>query len=190
MQGIGLLGLLVVVALVFYLMFAAGGKGSAGTALEAKKTMETQTYSAVGRDAEGESVSKSIQFDTDNKGIVVKDVTAGGAMDTKYGLKAGDVILEVGPLIVKEQAGDAKGMLELAYARSETLVVLRGTQRIKLPDDRNVVAVPTPAPAQPQAQTPPPAEPQPAAQPPQQRMTPRRQIEGILNGRRDEVPTH
>lgn len=170
MQGVGLLALLLGVALIFYLMFAGGpgGKGSVGQALETKKTTEKQVNEIAGRDEQSKPVTDSITYDTNDKGIVVTSVVPGGAMEQKYGLKAGDIILEVGPLVAKELAGDAKGSLMLAYSRNDNLIVQRAGQRVTLPI--------------------------PAAQgvyvPPPQRTTPRSQLEGVLNQKRDEVPTH
>ncbi|MDB5327168.1 MAG: hypothetical protein JWM57_2737 [Phycisphaerales bacterium] len=168
MQGVGLLALLLGVALIFYLMFAGGGKGSVGQALETKKQSEQQIYSSVGRDQNAKLASDSIQFDTNDKGVVIQAVTAGGAFDTKYGVRAGDVITEIGPLTVKDVAGDAKGALNLAFARNDTLMVLRSGQRITLP----------------QATAP------GYVVPPPQRTTPRSQLEGILKQKSDDVPTH
>lgn len=172
MQGVGLLALLLGVALIFYLMFAAGGKGSAGQALEAQKQTQSFGNEISGKDAQGEIVTKSIAFDASNKGIVVQSVTAGGAFATKYGLQAGDVILEIGPLVAKDQAADnttADAYLRDAYARSEPLVVQRGGQRVTLPTP---VGPPGPNPGN------------------MQRTTPRGQLEDILKRKSEDVPTH
>lgn len=172
MQGLGLVGLLLVVALVFYLMFGAGGKGSAGTALEAQKQTESVGNQLSGKDDEGQLVTQTIKFEAGSKGIAVNEVTPGSAFETMYGLKTGDVIVEIGPLDAKTQAADngtADAYLRTAYAQAQTLGVLRDGQKLTLPQ-----------PATPGA---------PTATP--QRTTPRNQLEGILKGRsEDSVPKH
>jgi C-terminal processing protease CtpA/Prc len=170
MQGVGLLALLLGVALIFYLMFASGGKGSVGQALQVQKETQSFGNEISGKDAEGKLVTQSIVFDAGAKGIVVQSVTAGGAFATKYGLQAGDVILEIGPLVAKDQAADnhtADAYLRDAYARSEPLVVQRAGQRVTLPIVQTGVNPGT-----------------------LQRTTPRGQLEDILKRKAEDVPTH
>jgi hypothetical protein len=172
MHGVGLLALLLGVGLMFYLMFGAGGKGSAGQALEAQQQAQSVGNQLSGKDESGKLVTQSIKFEAGLKGIAVSEVTPGSPFDTLYGLKAGDVITEIGPLDAKTQAADnstADAFLRTAYAQAQTLTVQRDGQRLTLPQ-----------PAAPGTATPAP-----------QRTTPRNQLEGILKGRsEDAVPKH
>ena len=128
--GIGLLVLLFAVALMFYMM-----SSSASVDVAAKKQAELQVNQFSGKDQSGKLATDSIAIDTDPKGVLVKSVEAGGAFDLKFGIKAGDLIVEIGPL-AKDQFQDpatAKAYLHDAYARDETLVVQRGSDRVTLP---------------------------------------------------------
>ena len=172
MQGVGLLALLLGVALIFYLMFGGKGGGSAGQALQVQKQTQSFGNQVSGKDADGKIVTESIKFEAGPKGVVVSTVTAGGAFDRKYGLRAGDVIQEIGSLSAKEQATDdrtADAYLRDAYARDWPLVVQRGTDRLTLPQQA----------------------PETPGVPPVQRTTPRNQLDNILKGRPDGgIPTH
>ena len=164
--GIGLIGLLLSVAIIFYMMF--GGPGNPGYVrgdLEAQKQADKEVEQISGKDSNGKLATDSVTIEASDKGILVKNVESGGAFDQHFGLQTGDVILDIGPLDAKTQASDdstAKAYLHDAYARNEQLVVQRGPKRLTLPDDR------TP---------PPPGTPQPQ----QQRMNPMLQAHNLVN---------
>jgi len=140
--GFGLIGLLLVGGLIFYMTW--GGPGNPGyvrPALEAKREAEVMTNAISGRDTQGVPVTETMTYEPTQKGIVVLTVVPGGAMDIKYGLRAGDVILEIGTLVAGEQAADpssAKAFLQDGYGRNATLLVRRGEQKITLPDQRTI----------------------------------------------------
>lgn len=128
--GIGLLALLMGVALMFYLM-----SRDAGTSLAVKKQADQVGNQISGKDANGKLATDTLTFDADAKGVKVNTVEPGGAFEQKFGIKAGDLIVEIGPLS-RDQFQDnstAKAYLHDAYARDEQLVVVRGNERLTLP---------------------------------------------------------
>ncbi len=144
--GIGLISILLAAGVIFYLTW--GGPGNAGSvrpALEAKRDAEELTNTISGRDSNKVPVTESITYETTPKGIVVKSVIPGGALDVKYGLKPGDIIVELGPLPLEQWTssdGAAKDFMMAAYGRPDAWVVRRGSQKLTLPQDRNVGAAP------------------------------------------------
>lgn len=101
--------------------------------------------------------------------ITVTRLDSGSSMQSYYGLRQGDQIIEVGPMKVREiDAGLAIAMVQEAYQRQQPLVVVRdGRTTLSLPQPKPA-AVPYAVPAQPQAAKPPP----PAAAPNQPPATP------------------
>ena len=163
--GIGLIGLLLAVGIIFYVMFAAGGSGSAGQALKTGQAVKPQVEQIAGKDEQGRIATDSIKFDTGKNGIDVQSVVPGGAFEQYFGLKAGDTITMVGPLPAKDMGmDDAKAFLLQAFQQNQDLTVRRDGAELKLP--------------------------QAAAVAPNHRQTPRGQLQDILKGRPDEVPTH
>jgi cell division septation protein DedD len=84
--------------------------------------------------------------------VVVSDVTANSAIQQRYGLQKGDVILQIGPLSVRDNmssADEAKDFLLDAYQKNQDLVVLRGWDKLTLPMPEGaapaVAAAPAPA---------------------------------------------
>ena len=129
--GVGLLALLMGVALMFYLM-----SQNASVDLAAKKQADATVNQFSGKDANGKLATDTIGIDAGTKGVTVTRVDADGAFEQKFGIKAGDLIVEIGPL-TKDQFGDnatAKAYLHDAYARDEALVVVRDGQRVTLPE--------------------------------------------------------
>lgn len=155
--GIGLIGLLMGVGIMFYLTF--GGPGNPGTvrpALEAKRETQEMVNAVSGRDANSVPVTESITFELEPKGVRVKTVDPQGALAKQFGLQPGDLITEIGPLPASQFAtsiSDATAFMQAQYARPDPWTVVRGTQRIKLPDERNV-GLETAPPPQPTAQQP------------------------------------
>lgn len=174
--GFGFVGLLLCAGIIFYLTFGGpGNPGSARTALDAKEHSEEIANKVSGRDDQGAAVTEAVNFEESPKGLFVKTITAGSALEKKYGLKAGDVILEAGPLELKAQPSPQES-IQLAYARDDTLTVLRGTQKITLPNDRNAGAAPTE----------PAAVNQPPAAAPEKRTNPQSQARDLLKN----IPSH
>jgi hypothetical protein len=160
MNGVGILAVLLGVAIIFVVMFGIGGKGSVGTALDAKKSVESDIGQISGRDATGKRLTETIAFETTPAGAAVTSIDAGGALQTQYGLQPGDVIVEIGPL-GRDQINsdsDAKAYLSDAFGRKDSLTILRKGQRLKLPDQRDVGLVATPQPTAPPAAAPAPTD--------------------------------
>ncbi len=177
--GFGLIGLLICGGIIFYLMW--GGPGNPGyvrPAMEAKKDATEMTNSISGRDEKGQNVTESIKYETNAKGILVKSVVSGGALEKKFGLKAGDLITEIGPITADQfggSDGSARDFMMAQYGRPDEWTVIRNGQKIRLPSDRNVPSVTTakppeqPKPAQPAEKKPEESAAKPEEQPnPQQ----------------------
>lgn len=152
--GIGLIGILLVAAIGFYMAF--GGPGNPGyvrPAMEAKRETQELTNTISGRDSKGAPVTDSITYEVNDKGILVLTVDPNGALGQKFGLRAGDLIIDLAGIGCEQFAGsptDAKAYMQGQFAR-EPWMVRRGDQKLNLPQDRNVgidttVATPTPTP--------------------------------------------
>src|SRR5687767_12648546 len=99
--GFGLVGLLLCAGIVFYLMW--GDKGTVQTSKQAKDHAEEVIHQATGRDSQGAVVTDAITYEEAPKGLLVKTIIPGSALEKRYGLKPGDVILEAGALELKGQ---------------------------------------------------------------------------------------
>ena len=144
--GIGLLGLLVVMAIIFYVSYGNLGKGApngyVGHVLEKGKEAREQGNQIAGRDAEGVPVSESIKTDEVDVGgqfkrIKVVSLVPGGAFDTAYHLQPNDEVSEIGGLGVdmNNDYGLAQARLFEAIQRNEPLTVVRGGQKLTLTPD-------------------------------------------------------
>ncbi len=187
--GVGLIGILLAAGLIFYMTW--GGPGNPGyvrPAMEAKRDTEELANALSGRDSKGAPVTDSITFETTPKGILVKTVVPGGALDAKYGLKPGDLITDLGPLTADQFTGSdgtARDYMQAQYARPDEWTVRRGDQKISLPRDRNVGVAPVvPTPDQPAVATP--QSDAPAAPANEQRGNPRKQAHDLLK----KIETH
>jgi hypothetical protein len=180
--GFGLIGLLLVGGFIFYMQF--GGPGNPGyvrPAMEAKRETEQLANTLSGRDDKGAPVTESIAYEVTDKGILVQSVTPGGALDVKFGLKPGDLIVDLAGIGHEQFAGspeNAKAFMQGQYAR-EPWLVRRGNQRLSLPLDRNVAAPVdlASAPAAPDAATNAPATPAAPAEP---RTNPQNQVRDLM----------
>ena len=132
----GLVSLLVVVGILF-LVFAK----NEAPQIEAGQKAQDEAQQISGRDANGKPAKdsyKTEEFDAGGggfKGLKVIDVTPGGAMETYYGLKVGDVILQLSGMDVSALGdyGSAKGMVDQAFQEAKTLTVDRDGAKITLP---------------------------------------------------------
>jgi len=134
-MAFGLISLLVVLAIVMYLF-----KTVDAPEIEQAKKAQDQAQQISGRDANGVAAMSSYkaeEYDVGNqfKGIRITDVTAGAPMDQYYGLKVGDVVLQIGGLDVVSLGdyGSAKGQLDQAFQESRTLLVDRDGTQMSLP---------------------------------------------------------
>jgi hypothetical protein len=157
----GLVSLLVVVAIILILfsMYSI-------PAARQGKVAQNQARQIAGVDEDNVPVTDAVTLDAKDRngkmeGAVVTSITPGSALQKRYGLQNGDVILEMGPLSVRENmssASEAKDFLLDAYQKDQSVVVRRGSERFTLPQDMARAAAATaraPAPgATPSAETP------------------------------------
>lgn len=134
----GLVSLLVVVGIVMLLF----NTYSLPVAKRGKQAQD-QVREIAGRDENNAPVTDAITLDAQDRngrmeGAVVTDITAGSAIEKKYGLQKGDLIVVLGPLSVKDHmssAGEARDFLLEAYQKNQPVVVMRGWERLTLPLD-------------------------------------------------------
>ncbi len=169
----GLVGLLVTVAIMVWLFSMYVG-GTGGVAHQGNLARQ-QAQQLAGRDDSGMTTAQSITLVAEpaNRatGLLVTGLVAGGPMQTHFGLMRNDLIVEIGTQGGLQRVRDfndpelAKAMALEAFQRGQPLVVLRGEQRLTLPQ---ASALSTPAPA---------AAPTPAAKPAADPL--RRQLDAI-----------
>jgi hypothetical protein len=151
----GLVSLLVVVAIIL-LMFSFYQAPMIKKGVSARD----EARQLAGRDEDNAPVTDAITLDAQDKGgrmegAVVTSVVPGSAIEKRYGFKNGDVILELGPLTVRDHMNspeEARDFLLDAYQKSQPVVVLRGWERLTLPLEapaRNAAASAAPARAAP-----------------------------------------
>ncbi|CAN5433317.1 hypothetical protein BH10PLA1_BH10PLA1_05230 [soil metagenome] len=136
----GLVGLLVVLGVIVWIMGGKGGElDQAKTALETREKLEPQLNQLAGRDASGASVAESAALSPQMnggklRGLLVSELTPGGAYEKHFGLKQYDLIVEIGPMDVQMfDAEAAKVQVMDAYQRDQSIVVQRGAEKITLP---------------------------------------------------------
>ena len=101
---------------------------------------QQQAQQIAGRDANGAPAMDSYSAEEyapggSFKGIKITHLIDGGPMQTYYGLKVGDVVLQIkgNDVTVFNDYSMAKAELDQAYQESAPLLVQRGTQQISLP---------------------------------------------------------
>ena len=172
----GLIGLLVTVGVIVMIMSTVLEKEQTVISAGEKAREEVTQIGGYGEDMTPAANSATIEQQQSDAGklesLVVKDVVTGGALEKHFGLKAGDVIIEVNGMKVRETPGNdpelSKAWLIEAYQKKQPIVVVRNNKRLTLPQDRG--------PAAPTAQQQPPTE---SSDPLQ------RQLDAI-----QKVPTH
>ena len=141
--GFGLLSLLIVAAIIFWVSFGPMGKnapnGVEGQALQKGQEAREAVNAVGGKDESGVPVDESIvtdEIDVDGqfRRIKVVSVVPGGAFATAYGLQANDEITENNGMKVSDNNdyGLAKAQLVDAYSHAWPLTVVRAGQTIKL----------------------------------------------------------
>jgi S1-C subfamily serine protease len=143
----GLLGILgALIALVIVWIYVLNNPQTQ-VAIKNVQNAQQQAQAISGHDSHGRPVEWSITLDTENaggkmSGVVVTSIIAGGAMEKHYGLRKGDLIVEIGPLPVSQMgsAAEAKDLLVGAYQRNDSITVVRDERRMTLP-----VEAPAPA---------------------------------------------
>jgi hypothetical protein len=151
----GLVALLVTVAIILFVasMYYGGSRGVIKTGAR----LQDEATQISGRGPDKVPVTQSITYLASSGGrldaLEVESVTAGGAMEL-YGVRAGDQIVEVNGIAMRDvPMGDeelAKAWVAEAYQRQQSLVVMRGGQRIELPQAATPAApaAPTASPVQ------------------------------------------
>ena len=142
--GLGLIGLLCVVAIMLYL-FAGPGPGGAsyaGTLARKSKEAKQEVNQFGGRDATGKPLSQTLTLIPDEaggslRGLTVDTIDPKGVAATHFGLEAGDVITqigshEVGGFIIGS-IESARDFLDTAFATNQPIQVRRDGQTISLP---------------------------------------------------------
>jgi S1-C subfamily serine protease len=132
--GFGFVSLLVVLGIMMWIF-----KEIEAPEIEVGQKAQQESEQISGRDANGVPVYRSYKAEADMHGnqfagIRITDLTSGGPMETGYGLKVGDVVLQIGGNDV-QMFGDyesAKGQLDQAYQSNAALVVLRGEEKMTL----------------------------------------------------------
>jgi len=132
--GFLLLSLLVVIAIMLVLY------RTEAPAIEKGQEAQQQAQQISGHDANGQAVMNSFKgsqwpLSGQFRGIQITDVTAGGAMDTYYGLKVGDIVLQIGGTDVATLGdyGFAFAQLQEAYQNFQPLTVQRDGNKVGLP---------------------------------------------------------
>lgn len=169
--GLGLLSLLLGVAII--LLVAAGPCSNyVGTVTTAGKAAREDAVRFSGRGPDEIANTQSVVLEPQTvggqfRGLTVKSVAPGGAMDQYMGLTAGDVITHVNGMRISEISNDdvemAKAQVAEAPQRMQTLTITRNGKSYTMPDDMAKAAAapagaaPANAPAaqQPQTEEPP-----------------------------------
>jgi S1-C subfamily serine protease len=151
-MAIGLAGILVTMGVIIWIMSAIT-LPSAKQAIDVKKKVTPQAEQWAGHTTNGTRAVDTMQVKAEHAsggrmtGVVVTDVVEGGAMETYFGLKKGDVITQIGPLQVSDHsdAATAKDFVVDQYQRSGTITVRRDGKEIKLPLPASAKIAATPA---------------------------------------------
>ena len=184
-MAFGLVSLLVVFAIIMlvFSMYEA-------PVLKRGKTAMDDARALAGRDEDNAPVTDAITLDAKDRNgrmeaAVVTSITPGSALEKRYGLRAGDEIIQLGPLAIRgtiQSADEAKDFLHSSFQRNEPVVVVRGFEQLTLPLDPKVAAAAAAAPA-PATPTPPGDASQAAAQ----EATPAQKKPGGLEGQLDLI---
>jgi hypothetical protein len=144
MRALGLLGMLVVIGVIAWIM-SATILPHTEQVIKTQKKLDPQVKQMAGRDAQGYDARDSITIKPELRngrltGILVTDVIADGAMEKYFGVKQGDVIVEIAPgggammpVADMGSAADAKDMLLSSYANSQQITVMRAGKKLTLP---------------------------------------------------------
>ena len=157
-MAFGLVGLLVTLAIILMLF------KTQAPALKAGKKAQDQARQMVGRDEDGNRVTDAVTLDARDRAgkmesVVVSDITPNSAIQQRYGLQKGDVIIQMGDLNVRDNMSspeEAKDFLLKAYQDNREVVVIRGWDKLTLPMGPGAA----PAPANANAPTEPAAQPE------------------------------
>ena len=135
-MAFGLVSLLVTLAIILWIF-----KTYEAPVLKEGKKAQDQARQIAGRDEEGAPVTDAIKLDAQDRNgkmesVLVTDITPNSALQQRYGLQKGDVILQMGELTVRDSMSspdEAKDFLLKAYQEGRNLVVIRGWDKLTLP---------------------------------------------------------
>ena len=144
--GFGLLGLLMVVAIIFWVSYGPMGKaapnGYVGVVQKKGAEARDEANQISGHDDNGVPVSESIKTDeVDVDGqfrrIKVVSLVPGGPFDTAFKLQPGDEITEIGglPVNMNNDYGLAQAQLYESIARNQPLTLMRQGQKLTVTPD-------------------------------------------------------
>ena len=147
-MAFGLVSLLVTLAIILFIF-----KFFEAPVIKEGKKAQDQARQIAGRDENGENVTNAVTLDAQDRNgkmesVVVTDIIPNSALQQRYGLQKGDIILQMGELTVRDSMSspdEAKDFLLKAFQESRNLVVIRGWDRLTLPMPEG--ATPEPAPA-------------------------------------------
>jgi hypothetical protein len=132
----------VVVGIILMVAFSGPHGGYVPTVINAGNSGQQQASQIAGRDDSGTPVGDTIaleeQDSTDGhlRGLSVKTVLPTSPMVTAYGLQAGDEIIEIGGLSIRDSDPElAKAQVYESYARNQSLTVLRAGQQLTINPD-------------------------------------------------------
>lgn len=130
----GIVSILVVVAVIL-VWFAQ----TAPKELERGHEASDQAQTIAGRGADGNSALDSVKFEpkvqgSQLKSLEVTEVTPGGAMEQHYGIRKGDLVVEIGELGVETYMDGKMAEAEVleAFRAGKPLVVIRDGKRVTL----------------------------------------------------------
>ena len=134
----GLGGVLIVLGVIVYVMKYELTYDK--TAIDAGNKATEQMNQVVGRDATGDPVKLSATLEPQSStgattGVLVTSVKADGPYATFWKLQRNDLIVEIGPLPVKQvvtDTGAADDYVMDAYQHHESLTVVRDGQKMTL----------------------------------------------------------
>ena len=158
-MAIGLAGILVTMGVIIWIMSAIT-LPSAKQAIDVKREVTPKVEQWAGHTTEGTRAVDTFRVKGEQSpggrltGLVVSEVVEGAAIDKYFGLRAGDVIIEIGPLSVRDQdsVAAAKDLVVDQYQRSGQVTVRRDGKKLKLPQPKGLeVPGAAPPPADPAA---------------------------------------
>jgi len=141
--GIGLLSILIVAAIIFYVAFGSvnGKPGYVPTVLNAGKQGRDQANQLGGKDengmkAEDSIVMEEIMSGSELRRLKVVSVVAGGPMQAAYGLQPNDEIIQANQLELRGMdPALAKSWVITGYAQNQPLIIERNGQSMTLTPD-------------------------------------------------------
>ena len=134
-MGFGLLSLLIAVGIMLYMESLQSNE------MHTAQVAHQEAAQISGRGDNGipamdSYTAQSYPPNGDFRGIQITAVTAGGPMDTYYGLKVGDIVTQIGGMDVTGLGGQydmAKAELDEAFQNARTLTITRNGTQMTLP---------------------------------------------------------